>query len=331
VPPRARTVSPRLFGAFVLVCASLASVSAAAQTPSEIATARQWFADGLAREESGDYPAALALFRRTSQVKRTPQIAYHVAFCESRTGALVLALVDLESAATLARSVHADDVVVAAEAELTEVRRRIPTLEVHDASGKGSRCLVDGNAVSIAMVGTPMPLDPGAHTVAIELPSGASATKEVTLADRDKKVVDLAPQAAPPAVAAVLPLPIPIPVAAPVASPEPVAPRSSSRTLPWVTVGIGGALFVGGVALFADAWAEEGSLHSKCPSMTGCPSSLQGTYSTAKTFDALGIGLGVAGVAVAGLGVSLLVVHPSPSTTARLDLTPYGARVTARF
>jgi hypothetical protein len=336
LPLRARrrlSTNPLVRGVAVLLALLAHPPLAHAQTPSEIATARAWFADGLAHEEAGDFTAALSLFRRAAQVKRTPQIAYHVAFCESRTGALVLALVDLESAATVARAAHAEDVAIAVEAELADVRRRIPTLEVHDASdGKATRLLVDGNAVSLAMVGTPMPLDPGEHTVTLELASGAKATKTVTLAERDKKTADLSPSGgAAPVVAPLPPPPVAVPTPPP-SNPSSAAPApSSGRTLPWVTIGIGGALLAGGVGLFADAWIQEGNLHSKCPSMTNCPSNLQGTYSTAKTFDALGIGLGVAGVAVAGLGVSLLVFHPSPSTTAHLDVSPHGASLTARF
>lgn len=336
LPPRARrrsSASPLARGVAVSLALLAYAPLAHAQTPSEIATARAWFADGLAHEEGGDFAAALSLFRRAAQVKRTPQIAYHVAFCESRTGALVLALVDLESAATVARAAHADDVAIAVEAELADVRRRIPTLEVHDGSeGKATRLLVDGNAVSLAMVGTPMPLDPGEHTVTLELASGAKATKTVTLAERDKRTADLSPSEGGASVVAPLPPP---PIASPTLPPSnaiPTAPApKSGKMLPWVTVGIGGALLAGGVGLFADAWVQEGNLHSKCPSMTNCPSNLQGTYSTAKTFDALGIGVGVAGVAVAGLGVSLLVFRPSPSTTAQLDVSPHGATLTARF
>ena len=50
---------------------------------------------GLAHEGEGKFGPALDLFRRAAQVKKTPQIVYHVGFCESRTGALVEALVDL--------------------------------------------------------------------------------------------------------------------------------------------------------------------------------------------------------------------------------------------
>src|SRR5580658_373897 len=107
--------------------------------------AKQWFADGLAREEKADWAAALDLFRRAVQVKRTPQIVYHVGLCESRSGGLVEALVDLDSAATLARTAHADDVVTAAKAELADVKARIPTLDVRvSGDAAPARFVVDG-------------------------------------------------------------------------------------------------------------------------------------------------------------------------------------------
>jgi hypothetical protein len=308
--------------------------SAWAQTPSEIATARQWFAEGLVREEKGEFSAALDLFRRAMQVKKTPQIIYHVGFCESRTGALVEALVDLESAASLARAAHADDVVTAAQAELADVKKRVPTIEVREAGGaKAARLIVDGNAVALSMLRTAMPLDPGEHTVAIEYATGASSSKQVTLAERDARTVDLAPAAEAPAPSAAPTPGAPAPgTLAPAAAPPSTAPTERGpAVLPWTLVGVGGALVVGGAALFVAARTKEASIHDACPSRTQCDPSLSSSYDTATLLNGLGIGLGVAGLAAAGLGVSLLVMHPSASATASLTVTPRGAVVAGTF
>src|ERR1700722_19240174 len=129
-----RAISARSQGLFWLALAwGLAFASkrdARAQTPSEIAIAKQWFADGLSHEEKGEFAPALDLFRRAAQVKRTAQIVYHLGFCESHTGALVEAMVDLDGAAALARAAHASDVMTAAQTELAEVKKRVPSLAV---------------------------------------------------------------------------------------------------------------------------------------------------------------------------------------------------------
>jgi hypothetical protein len=322
-----------LFSAVLALSAvSLPSTDAHAQTPSEIATAKQWFADGLAKEEKSDFAGALDLFKRAAQVKRTPQIVYHVGFCESRTGALVEALVDLESAVAIARAAHADDVVTAASAELADVQKRTPRVEVRVAEvPPASRFLVDGRAVALSMLRAPMPLNPGEHSVTVELANGATATKKVTLAERDAIKVDLAPasDAAPPT---------PAPAAAPekpTASPAPPpAPEAqSSSPVPWVLVGGGAAVAVTGVVLMFVARGKEGDLDKSCPSHAGCDPKLESDYDSAKTLNALGIGLGAVGIVAAGVGVSMLVLRPSASTatSATLVLSPRGIDLAAKF
>jgi hypothetical protein len=326
-------------GSFVgLVVASAASPLLAgvahAQTASEIATAKQWFASGLAHEEKGEFSAALELFRRAVQVKKTPQIVYHVGFCESRTGALVEELVDLDAAAAIARAAHADDVVAAAQAELGEVKKRAPTLEVRVTSDASpSRFVVDGSAIALSMLRTPMPLDPGEHTVTIEFADGGSTTRKATLAERDVKTVDLAAavtahQAAAPAEGAASP-PSPTPVVDST-SPSPVAAHRSS-TVEWVLVGVGAALAVGGGSLIAVARAKESSLDTSCPSHAGCDPSLESTYNTATTLNSVGLGVGIAGLAAVGVGASILLFRPTVSSSTALAVSPRGVSFVTSF
>ena len=307
---------------------------ARAQTASEISSARQWFAEGLLREENSEWPQALALFRRAAQIKRTPQIVFHVGLCESRTGALVEAMVDLDRAASSAKDARADDVAAAAGAELAEVKRRVPTLEVHAAEGATVlRFLVDGTQVATAMLGTAMALDPGQHALTIELASGASATKIVSLAERDVQQLVLAPEApaAPAAVTA--------PLAGPPRPRESAAPSTgsatggASATVAWALVGGGAAILAGGVALFAVARAKESTLSDACPSRLSCDDSLQSKYDSAKTFNALGLVLGAAGVVAVGAGVTLIALRPASPAAPRAALvaSPRGVGLVGRF
>ena len=331
---RLRRRAPHLLlsGALALAAVSLRSPAAHAQTPSEIATAKQWFADGLAKEEKGDFAGSLELFKRAAQVKRTPQIVYHVGFCESRTGALVEALVDLESAVALARTARADDVVTAATAELADVQRRTPRVEVRPPEDTTpARFVVDGRSVALSMLRTPMPLNPGEHTVTVELATGAKATKSVTLAERDAIKVDLTPVesgAAQPPAPVLVPSPE-RPAAPPLRSPE----ERGSSTVPWILVGGGAAVAITGAVLMVVARGKEGDLDEQCPAHKSCPSSLESDYDSAKTLNALGIGLGAVGIVAAGVGVSMLVLRPSATSpaSASIVLSPRGVDLAARF
>jgi hypothetical protein len=270
-------------------------------------------------------------------VKRTPQIVYHVGFCESRTGALVEALVDLDAATAIARAAHADDVVSAAQSELADVKKRVPTLEARlkgDPS-TATRFVVDGSAIALSVLGTAMPLDPGEHTVTIELASGARVTGKATLAEREAKVVELVALEAPSPAAAPVPAPAPAPppTSVPVTSSPSAPPMTEHRasTIEWVAIGVGAALTVGGASFFAAARVKEGSLNTACPSHTGCDPSLQGSYDTATTFNSVGLGLGAVGLATAALGVSVLVLRPSATTSTAIVVSPRGVGLTTSF
>jgi len=306
---------------------------ARAQTASEIASARQWFAEGLVREEKGDYAPALDLFRRAAQVKKTPQIVYHVGFCESRTGALVEALVDLDNAATLARGAHMDNVVAATQAELTDVHARIPSLDVRvQGDVTPARFVVDGSAIALSMLHSPMPLDPGDHTITLEFASGGTATKTVKLVEKDARTMEIAPPAAP----AVATAPPPTdsassPNGAPTSPDHPEQPGRSSPALAWTLTGVGGAMTVAGVVVFLAARGKESSLHSACPTRVDCDPSLESNYNSAKTLNGAGLALGGVGVVAAGVGISMLLLRPSASTSTALSVTPRGFDLTTRF
>lgn len=314
----------------------LAGAPAHAQTASEVATAKRWFSDGLASEEKGDYAAALELFRRASQVKKTAQIVYHVGLCESRTGALVEALVDLDTASALARATRtasADKVVQAAQAELAEVRTRTPSLEVRvGAADKADRLLVDGHSIALSMLGVAMPLNPGEHTVSVVLAAGTTVTKAASLVEHDAKVLDLS---SPPTPSGVVPVPAgpvePLPATPAPPPPAPPEPSRGSSPLPWVFVGGGAGLAALGATLFGIARADAGSLDSSCPSHTGCSSTLQSKYNTAVTLNGVGLAIGAVGIAAAGVGVTMLVLRPSASSSAALRVTPSGALLSGRF
>ncbi len=308
---------------------------AAAQTASEITLARQWFADGRALEDKADWAGALEQFKRAAQVKRTPQILYHLGLCASRSGKLVQAMVDLDAAATLARSSKIDDVLAAASTELAEVKKRVASLEIQVEGKDPSRLVIDGQSVALATIGSAMPLDPGAHTIAVELASGATATKTVTLAEKDAQKIVLTPDASSAPAAIVTP---PSPVLTPRA-PQPVeaakeAPTSGgSSGLGWGLVIGGVAVFAGGATMFTVARGKASDLEAQCPDHKDCNPALESDYDSAKTLNTLGVVLGAAGIVAAGVGVTLLVIAPSKpkSSEAAVVISPHGLSLRGRF
>jgi hypothetical protein len=334
------------------VIASLALSSAAfsatlhtpayAQTASEIAAAKQWFADGLALENQAKWAEALDRFRRAQGVKHTPQIDFHVGLCEARSGDLVNAIVDLDRAVTSAREKGATDVQQAATTELADARSRAPTLEIDAPAAKVQRVLVDGAAVATSTLGAPVPMNPGDHAVVVEFAEGR-VEKHATLAEREAKKLAFDP---PMAGATPLASPTPTDTAPPDAtptSPPPETPTSapssgSSKVLPWALVGVGGALVVGGVVFFAMRQSEISTIDQSCPTRVHCDPSLQGDASSGQTYSTLSFVLGGAGLVAAGVGAGMLLFGDSGSTsTASARVVPTaapgggGAMVVGRF
>ncbi len=52
----------------------------------DTARARTLFQDGLQLEAANNFAGALAKFQEVAQVKRTPQVVFHIALCQEKLG-----------------------------------------------------------------------------------------------------------------------------------------------------------------------------------------------------------------------------------------------------
>src|SRR5688500_11198815 len=170
----------RRFGQVALLgsLALLAVPSAAwAQDPAQessteaLKRAREQFGQALALQTAGDWAGALALLKDVAAVKSTPQVRFNMALCEEKLGRLVAALGDYELAAADARAEKADQVAEEVESRLEALRQRIPKITVKRGRGaEAASIALDGTSIGDQMVGTPMPTDPGPHTIEAKAP-----------------------------------------------------------------------------------------------------------------------------------------------------------------
>lgn len=284
------------------------------QTASEIAAAKQWFSEGMALEEKGQFADALVRFKKAMAVKKTPQIVFHVGLCELRTGALVEALVSFERAVELSKTEGNAQVESAASAELTSLRPRVPTLEiviVGQAAPK--RVLLDGTEIAGATLGTAMPVNPGAHEVIAEFDDG-TVKQRVSVAERGKGKVELTPPAPgkQPAATPVTGGAPPGPKPAPTPEPTPAAPPAPSPSVvPWVLIG-GGVVFA---AAGFYTWKLRGdqidALDAMCPAKDDCPVERAGDVDDAeskgRTYTTLSFAAWGIGAAALGAGTVMLL------------------------
>jgi hypothetical protein len=209
----------------------------------ERAAARDLFKQGDEFQRAGKFAEALDKFQRAQQVYAAPTNQLRIAECQAALGHLV------ESAEAYRAVVRTQlppgsppafqTAIDQAKAELEQVEPRVPrvVIQVQGESPTraplptptGAQLQIDGQNVSGALIGEPIPLDPGLHRVAAIAPGFASAEQAVTLHERETRTLAFSLKAQPGA-----PPPQPLPPAAnpPTARPAPpaVSPTAPAPT-----------------------------------------------------------------------------------------------------
>jgi len=285
-------------------------------TPSELKKARSQFQRGIELEQASNWSEALQQFREVGAVRMTPQVRFHIAYCEEGLGRLVTALGGYELAQGEADQVGAD-FKGEVETAVTSLRARIPKLLIERGAGADAAAVqLDGVDLGASSVGVEVPLDPGPHAVTANAPGFLAFNATVELKEREvtRVTLELAPEPTP--------------------SPDEQKPQQivvvkqdpgPDRTIPYVVGGVGVASLVGAGVFFALRQATASELDRACPDHKNCPDTNEPTYNRLKTYNALTIVTAGVGVACVGTAVVLILTEKKPkksSETAGLRLTP---------
>jgi hypothetical protein len=273
------------------------------------------------------------LLKAVADVKMTAQVRFHLGLCEEQLGQLIEALNDFERAKIEAAEQRVATVAEEAPEHAARVRARVPKVVlVVPSNAIDAKVTIDDQPISPALTARPVPLNPGDHVIVVRAP-GRIWSERVGLAEREEKRLQVVFSPAPAEPVAAAPAPA---LAADRGRTEgKIAARADlasrpSRTLGWVGVGVGGAALVGaGISVIVRAGALR-EIEDQCPTHENCPPSLRDSQSRARTFGALGIGLGVAGVAAAAVGIVFLTrPDPASKSAGSLSLGPWLAGTTA--
>jgi hypothetical protein len=183
----------------------LAPTPAFAQTDLERAAAREAADAGRAQFEAGSYAEAIDSFSRAQQLVAAPPHLLYLARAQAKLGKLVEAhenYLKITRETLPAKSPKAFlDAESAAERELEAVDARLPsvTIAVQGAPATDVSVQMDGATLSAAMVGIPLPVDPGQHVFEARGASAQSAPVTVTVAEGAKETVMLTLRASTPA------------------------------------------------------------------------------------------------------------------------------------
>lgn len=324
-----RYVLGRRFGQVALLAglALLAVPSAArAQDPAPessadaLKRAREQFGQALALQTAGDWAGALTLLKDVAAVKSTPQVRFNMALCEEKLGRLVAALGDYELAAADARAEKADQVAEEVEGRLEALRQRIPKITIKRGSGaEAAEVAIDGVSVGDQVIGTPMPTDPGPHTIEAKAPGFKPFRKSLRLAEQQTETVELVLE----------PEPVPPPGAAGTGG---VRASGRSPVFGYVIGGIGIASLGASGIFFGLRAGKISDLDKACPNRT-CPSSeQQSDIDAGKLYTTIAnVTLAVGIAAVAGGVVLVLTSGPSSEPSVALAPAPGGAQLLGKF
>lgn len=286
-------------------------------SPAELKKARANFQRGIELEQASNWSEAIQLFREVGAVRMTPQVRFHIAYCEEGLGRLVTALGGYELAHGEADQVGAD-FKNEVETAVTSLRARIPKLFIERGPGADAAAVqLDGIDLGASSVGVEVPLDPGPHAVTAVAPGYLPFNVTADLKEREvtRIVLELKPE----------------PVAAVAADDRrdrgtrAAQEPSPDRTIPYVVGGVGIAAIAGAGVLFALRQATAAELEKDCPNKNACPESNEPTYNRLKAYNIATPITAIVGVACVGTAVALILFEKKPedsSPSARLRLAP---------
>jgi hypothetical protein len=269
-------------------------------TKTELAAARDLFARAERDEDNGRWQDALDKLRRAGSVKMTPGIRFHVALCEEKLGQLVTALGDYTAAEAAARSEGNKEVLEAVSDPLSALRARVPTLTVGlPADAKDVEVTLDGGPLAVGLVGVPVPVDVGTHTVLARTGGRPPFSSSVSLAEKQAVTVEVR---------------FPSPVSAAGAAPTPVPPSANAHEEAAHPAGplragalattLGAVAVVGfGVGAYFVAGGKQSSAETACLGLL--PSACDNFKDGVRTWDALALGAWIAGAGLAAVSVYL--------------------------
>jgi hypothetical protein len=160
-----RLVSAALALGLGLACARVAF----AQDGMTKATAEALFADGKRLMGTGDYASACPKFAASQKLDPAVGTALNLADCYEKMGRTASAWAEFKSAAVAAHSVGSKEreQLAVDRAKALENKLSYLTITTTGPLAAGAQLLRDGTAVEPAIVGTPIPIDPGKHDVEV--------------------------------------------------------------------------------------------------------------------------------------------------------------------
>ena len=290
---------------FILAAAALLRAPAArAQGGDPVATAQSLFDQAKQLIAQGKVAEACPKLLASFKLDPKPGTGVNLADCYEKNGQIASAWGRYLEAASLAQRAGQGEREQYARAHAATLEPKVARLTVTArAAVPGLEVRRDGELIDAAILGTPLPVDPGKHTVEARAPGKKPWSKAIEIASGPGNAsVDI------PALEAG---PIEVPGGPPLAGPPLAEPPSTfpRKPLGLGLIGVGGAGVVLGAIMGGLAVAKHGSLAAAC-NKDGFCAGQDGAISTYHTYATVSdVGL-FAGGALAVAGLVLVATAP---------------------
>lgn len=241
----------------VVLLTSLTTHSVWAQSEEDRANARAMATQGVSAYNEGRFAESLDLFTRAETLLHAPPHVLYLARSAERLGQLVrarefyLRLAREELPANAPQAFRDAQNQAREEVRAIESRLATVTIAVKVPPGVTAKVELDGKPVSPAVIGVPIPADPGKHQLTLSAPGYESQTLLVTLAEGGKGKVEL--QLGPASGVVASPPPTSTPAAAPLQTPSSASSAPAQKST-WVRPVSYAALGVGALGLGAGVY-----------------------------------------------------------------------------
>ena len=290
--------------------------AAASASADATAVADELFREGKRLLEAGR--VADACPKLAASMKTDPALGtlLYLAACHEKLGLTATAFSEFSSATDWARRANRNDRLLFAQKREAALEPKLSTVLIHAAITVGTRVRLDDGEFSSTLIESPLPLDPGEHSIEARAPGHASWRASLTVppdhASLTVTVPPLIPDSTPVAQAD--------PPETAVAGEDEQAPRApptqpvatDSHVLAWSAAGLASASAIVGTVFGVLTFSARDSARSECPSSQCVPGGLD-DINRARTYA--NVSTVAFGAAFAGAFATayLLVSHGSHS------------------
>ncbi len=311
--------------------------SAQSSGASNRAAAEALFTEGRKLAAGGKYAEACPKFEASEQLDPGLGTLLNLAECYEKIGKTASAWAEYKEAIPLARSSGSKVRLDLATERATALESRLSMLTIRAMGGTeeatGLEIRRDGVPVQPAELGSPIPLDPGPHTIEAVAPGKQKWSSTVQLTDASKLAVDV-PSLTPLAPGAAAPAEAPQPIQAPPLDQGTHSNSGSTQRTAAIVVGAAGVVGVGIGAVFglgaSSKWSDAKSNCTAYP--YGCSQSALDAKSSAQSKASVAtVAFIVGGAAIAGAAVLWFTAGPSQEKSVAVGVGPGAAFVRGSF